>query len=88
MIAEVGSIKKEIAYHSDVLSTAARIQSQCNRLGQRLLISGHVYQKLPSTETFLFREEGSFTLRGKEQEITLYSVNLPQPIQRKYEFSE
>jgi adenylate cyclase len=32
-------IKKEIAYHSDVLNTAARIQGQCNPMGKTLLIS-------------------------------------------------
>jgi adenylate cyclase len=30
MVAEVGVLKKEIAYHGDVLNTASRIQMECN----------------------------------------------------------
>ena len=39
-VAEVGQIKREIAFHGDVLNTAARVQSMCNSLGSKLLITG------------------------------------------------
>jgi len=35
VVAEVGEIKTEIAYHGDTINTAARIQEQCNVLKQR-----------------------------------------------------
>ena len=31
MVAEVGSVKKELAYHGDVINTSARIQAECNK---------------------------------------------------------
>jgi adenylate cyclase len=88
MVAEVGIVKKEIAYHSDVLSTAARIQSQCNQLGQRLLISADMLARLPETIPYQIRKEGAFSLRGKEQEVILFSVNPPNPIDRPFAFAE
>ena len=48
MVAEVGVLKREIAYHSDVLNTAARIQSKCNELGHDLLVSASLQALLPS----------------------------------------
>ena len=39
IIAEVGTVKKELAYHGDVINTTARIQSQCNDYNESLLIS-------------------------------------------------
>ena len=37
MVAEVGEIKNEIAYHGDVLNTAARIQKQCKKYNAKVL---------------------------------------------------
>lgn len=37
MVAEVGDIKTEIAYHGSVLNTASRLQKQCKKYGARLL---------------------------------------------------
>jgi len=88
MVAEVGVVKKEIAYHSDVLSTAARIQSECNKLGQKLLISSAMLARLPHTDHYQIREEGCFTLRGKQQEVIIYSVNPPNPVEHRFEFAE
>lgn len=88
MVAEVGVVKKEIAYHSDVLSTAARIQSECNKLGQKLLISEALLARLPDMGHYQIREEGSFTLRGKRQEVVIYSVNPPHPVPHRFAFAE
>ena len=38
-VAEIGDIKPNITYLSDVLNTAARIQDQCERFDKPLLIS-------------------------------------------------
>ena len=45
-VAEVGEIKREIAFHGDVLNTAARIQAKCNELERRLLISEYLKDDL------------------------------------------
>ncbi len=47
MVAEVGEIKKEIAYHGDVLNTGARIQARCNFYGRNLLISERLKELFP-----------------------------------------
>ncbi|HYV91235.1 MAG TPA: adenylate/guanylate cyclase domain-containing protein [Chitinophagales bacterium] len=74
MVAEVGEIKKEIAYHGDVLNTGARIQSRCNFFGKKLLISEHLKEQLSTADelviSFLAREE----LKGKSETVGIYSV--------------
>ena len=37
----IGTIKKEIVYHGDVVNTTARIQDECNKHNQKFLISEH-----------------------------------------------
>ncbi|MEL6134230.1 MAG: adenylate/guanylate cyclase domain-containing protein, partial [Bacteroidota bacterium] len=88
MTAEVGVVKREIAYHSDVLNTAARIQSCCNSLGHRLLISEYLYQQLPMSPDYTFEEVGAVSLKGKMQEVNIYSVEPTIPLERKFEFTE
>ena len=46
MAAEVGTVKKKIAYHGDVLNTTARIQDQCNAFQQKLLVSKALLNEL------------------------------------------
>lgn len=74
MAAEVGIVKRELAYHSDVLNTAARIQSRCNELGHPLLISETLKGALSSDSKFTVHEAGSYQLRGKKREIKLFGV--------------
>lgn len=88
MTAEVGVVKKEIAYHSDVLNTAARIQGRCNELGHRLLISEFLFDALPQLDEYIFKEEGIVPLKGKKKKVVLYSVEPKVPIVHQFEFSE
>lgn len=74
MAAEVGVIKREIAYHSDVLNTAARIQSRCNELGEPLLISEDLASLVSGDPAFNITEAGQFQLRGKRNNSTLFGV--------------
>lgn len=74
-IAEVGVIKREIAYHGDTINTAARIQSKCNDLGENFLISEHLLDLLPANIPYQSKQKGSFELKGKQQDTTLYSIN-------------
>ncbi|WP_093668653.1 hypothetical protein [Tenacibaculum sp. MAR_2009_124] len=39
MVTEVGSVKKELAYHSNIINTSARIQIERNTYNTTLLIS-------------------------------------------------
>lgn len=73
MVTEIGKHKREIAYHGDVLNTAARIQSQCNALKVELLISKSLRQKIKS-DRYSFKNAGTSLLRGKQKEIMIYAV--------------
>ena len=88
MVAEVGVIKKEIAYHSDVLNTAARIQGRCNEFSKQVLISEDLKKRLTLPLDMKMEMVGTLALKGKQQKITIYSVEKVEKEERKYEFSE
>jgi adenylate cyclase len=73
-VAEVGEIKKELAYHGDVLNTAARIQGKCNEFQTRLLVSETVKTKLENQHLFNFSGIGDVSLKGKSKLLSLYEV--------------
>jgi adenylate cyclase len=74
-VAEVGEIKKELAYHGDVLNVAARIQSKCNEVGQRLLVSQALRDLVQGGDEFVFRQIGELELRGKSERVEVYAVD-------------
>lgn len=73
-VTEVGRFKKEIAFHGDTINTAARIQAKCNDYGAGLLISKNLRKQLQNGE-YDFNELGNIPLKGKRNEITIFSVN-------------
>ncbi|RKY17994.1 MAG: hypothetical protein DRQ55_14515 [Planctomycetota bacterium] len=73
-VAEVGEIKREIAYHGDVLNTAARIQARCNELGKRVLISEDLKDALGDLPAFVFERLGTVALRGRGQTVDIFAV--------------
>lgn len=73
---EIGDSKKEIAFHGDVLNTASRIQSQCNLLNKKILVSEDVMKKINLSNGYNIENLGKYKLKGKENEIELYSVQL------------
>jgi len=73
-VAEIGVVKKEIAYHGDVLNTAARIQDQCNILDQKLLISKALLDKLVLKNPLKSIDMGKVQLKGKMQTVALYAI--------------
>lgn len=90
MVAEVGVVKKEIAYHSDVLNTAARIQGRCNEFGKRLLISEILRQRIADQLEGRYNVEtvGTVSLKGKQEKITIHSVEPTDEEMHKYAFTE
>lgn len=75
-VSEVGAVKRDIAYHSDVLNTAARIQGKCNEFKAALLISEVVKENLENQQFFNFEQIGGISLKGKQQLVNIYSVSL------------
>jgi adenylate cyclase len=75
-VAEIGEIKKEIEHHGDVLNTAARIQSLCNDYNKKLLASEPIVERLDKDSKLNIELQGSILLKGKEQEVKIYSIEI------------
>ncbi len=80
IVTEIGQIKKDIAYHGDVLNTTDRIQSQCNVFGKTLLISETLLHQLDHSilqqHHFMVTAIGSIDLKGKQLPVTIFSVEV------------
>jgi len=73
--AEVGEIKREIAYHGDTMNIAARIQEKCNQFDRTLLISEYFHKEISHHAIFDLELMGNELLKGKNQVINIYAVN-------------
>ncbi|MFA9370601.1 MAG: adenylate/guanylate cyclase domain-containing protein [Labilibaculum antarcticum] len=75
MVAEVGELKCEIAYHGDAINTASRIQGLCNSYESRLLISGDLLIELNKKNVRVdgYTSLGAVLLTGKKAPTELYS---------------
>jgi len=76
MVAEVGgNIKSEIAYHGDVLNTAARMIELCKVHDRKLMVSENIVNQFNKDESSLeFELHGDFQLRGKDEKMKVYSA--------------
>ena len=72
---EIGDYKRSIVFHGDTINTASRIQAETNRIGRRLLLSGELLSQLDINGEFQEEFIGKILLRGKEREITLFSLD-------------
>ena len=68
--AEVGEVKKELAYHGDVLNTAARIQQKCNEFGCRLLVAEAMHEYIHTLKRFSSSFVGDIVLKGKTRSVS------------------
>jgi len=75
-VSEIGDIKREIAYHGDVLNTAARIQEQCKIYGKQLLISQNLNDILSEENSFTKLAMGNLKLRGKNNDVKVFSIEM------------
>ncbi len=75
MVAEVGTIKSEIAFHGDVLNTAARIQKQCKSYNRRLLVTKNFAEKFREV-SFGYQVEwlALDRLLGKQNPVDIYAI--------------
>jgi len=71
---EIGDIKREIAYHGDVLNTAARLEKKCNEFNEKLIITQNVIDQIQSANGYNFKLLSDLPLRGKTENIKFYSV--------------
>ncbi len=75
MVTEVGVIKKEIAYHGDVINTSARIQAECNKHQVLLLISEKLLQDLQISAHLSSKFLGSVLLKGKQEKVNIHTID-------------
>jgi adenylate cyclase len=74
-VSEVGDIKREIAYHGEVLHTAARLEKMCNNLREKLLITEGVKNLIIENNSYNIKYMGDYHLRGKESEEKVFGIN-------------
>jgi len=72
MVAEVGLLKKEIAFHGDTINTAARIQQLCNEKGKIFLASDYFEPILENAGKFSWEDMGDIILKGRNSLTKLY----------------
>ena len=77
-MAEVGLIKREIAFHGDTLNTAARIQGLCNTYKKSLLLSQTLKEVIGEQEDLQINEVGEVVLRGKSKALKIYYIDEPE----------
>ncbi len=70
----IGTIKKEIVYHGDVLNTAARIQDECNKYGQKFLISEFMLNNIAVPEYLRSEFVAELQLKGKEKKVKIFGL--------------
>ena len=73
-VAEIGEIKKEIAYHGDVVNTASRLRSACNEFQKQILTSEFVVKHIKATPDIVIEELGEVKLKGKKKSIVVFSI--------------
>lgn len=75
-VAEIGNIKRDIAYHGDVVNTTSRIQEICNQFNKRLLTSGEFIRRIETSgfNGYAANFIGHLQLKGKARKIDVYSI--------------
>ncbi|WP_452222443.1 adenylate/guanylate cyclase domain-containing protein [Lacinutrix salivirga] len=71
---EVGTIKKEIAYHGDVINTTSRIQELCNTYKKQVLISKELALKIDFKGKYTTELIGDLKLKGKEESLKIEAI--------------
>ncbi|TXC85166.1 adenylate/guanylate cyclase domain-containing protein [Luteibaculum oceani] len=74
IVAQVGDLKKEIAFNGDALNTCAKIMEHCKPFGQGFLISEECFLTLDHISSYNFQLYPNVKLSGKEDEYNLYAV--------------
>lgn len=75
MAAEVGEIKRELAYHGDVLNTAARIQKQCKTYKKQILVTENFAETLQQHNTeYKINYVDEVKFHGKNRKVKLFEV--------------
>lgn len=74
MAAEVGFVKKELAYHGDVINTASRLQLECGKQGVDFIVSEDLLRQLHVTNQTCTASLGKVMLKGKKEGVYIHKV--------------
>ena len=74
-VAEVGVLKRSIAFHGDTVNTASRIHDQCNDYQQQLLVSRDLLSRLVDKSDLKYVFVGDEILKGKHHSMELYGIH-------------
>ncbi|MFT5338002.1 MAG: adenylate cyclase [Luteibaculaceae bacterium] len=74
--AQVGDLKKEIAYNGDVLNITSRMQGVCKELRERLVVSEDVFERMEHKEKWRPQPLGKVKLKGKNEEIAIVVLKI------------
>ena len=72
---EIGVLKKEIIFTGDVLNATARIEGLCNQYQVDILLSSLLVEKLDMNAHYKVESVGKNTLRGKDEQFELFTLN-------------
>lgn len=72
---EIGVLKKEIIFTGDVLNATARIEGLCNQYDVDILLSSVLAKKLDINDYYKVESVGKNTLRGKDEQFELFTLN-------------
>jgi len=75
-VAEVGEIKKELAYHGDVLNSASRIQAICNQYQSDVLLSERLKNQFNGNQENGFDLIGNIYLKGRNEAMNVYRISI------------
>ncbi len=70
----IGTIKKEIVYHGDVLNTTARLQEKCKDYCQDFLVSEYMLKSLRLPEYLKTEYVGEYQLKGKMEKVKIFGL--------------
>ncbi len=73
-ITEVGDIKRELAFHGDVLNSAARLEKLCSKHNASFLISGKLATRVSNLKEYYLVAEGLDELKGLTDLVKVFSV--------------
>ncbi|MDX1407915.1 MAG: adenylate/guanylate cyclase domain-containing protein, partial [Saprospiraceae bacterium] len=76
-VAEIGLLKRDIAFHGDTVNTTSRIHDQCNQFDQQLLISEDLKARLADRHALQYTYLGKEVLKGKHSSLEIYAVHRP-----------
>lgn len=74
-VAEIGEIKRSIAFHGDPLNTAARILELCKRNEGEVFVSEGVFRGASDGDRYQRTWEGEVVLRGKAERVKVLGLS-------------